>query len=219
MVATDVFHMPSYIESSYLGLVWKQLEVSLGATLAGLVISLPIGQFCSRLPRLYAPTLGVVTIVYSIPSIALFVLLINYTGVSETTVFIPLMLYSLAILVPGVVDGIRSVPREVLDAADGMGYGRVRRYLTIELPIALPTLMAAIRVAAVSSISLMSIGSTIGNFGGLGDLFLLGLRFFDYRLIWVGLISLLVLAVLCDVLLRVVQRLLTPWARSLRSVG
>jgi osmoprotectant transport system permease protein len=213
------FDMPSYVQSSYVGLIRTQLEVSLGATVAGLLIALPIGQLCSRLPRLYPATLGLVTVVYSIPSIALFVLLIAYTGVSETTVFIPLTLYSLAILVPGVVDGIRSVPRSVIDAADGMGYGRVRRYLTVELPIALPTLMASVRVAAVSSLSLMSIGATIGNFGGLGDLFLLGLRFFDNRLIWVGLITLLVLSVLCDIVLRLLQRLLTPWARSLRGVG
>jgi osmoprotectant transport system permease protein len=213
------FDMPSYVQSSYLGLIRTQLQVSLGATAAGLLIALPIGQLCSRLPRLYPPALGLVTIIYSIPSIALFVLLIDYTGESETTVFIPLTLYTLAILVPGVVDGIRSVPRSVIDAADGMGYGRVRRYLTVELPIALPTLMAAVRVAAVSSLSLMSIGATIGNYGGFGDLFLLGLRFFDNRLIWVGLVSLLVLSVLCDILLRIVQRLLTPWARSLRSVG
>jgi osmoprotectant transport system permease protein len=79
--------------------------------------------------------------------------------------------------------------------------------------------MAAIRVAAVSSLSLMSIGGTIGNYGGFGDLFMLGLRFFDDRLIWVGLISLLVLSVLCDIVLRGIQRVLTPWARSLRSVG
>ncbi|MBR7826310.1 ABC transporter permease [Actinospica sp. MGRD01-02] len=218
-LATSVFDMPSYVQSSYVGLILTQLEVSLGATLAGLAIALPIGQFCSRLPRLYPPTLGLVTLIYSIPSIALFVLLIDYTGESETTVFIPLTLYTLAILVPGVVDGIRSVPRDVLDAADGMGYGRARRYLAVELPIALPTLMAAVRVAAVSSLSLMSIGATIGNYGGIGDLFLLGLRFFDNRLIWVGLITLLVLSVLCDIALRLVQRLLTPWARSLRSIG
>jgi len=216
---TGVFDLPSYVQSSYVGLIVTQLEVSLGATLAGLIISLPIGQLCSRLPKFYPPMLGLVTIIYSIPSIALFVLLIDITGESETTVFIPLTLYTLAILVPGVVDGIRSVPPNVLDAANGMGYGRVRRYLTVELPIALPTLMAAIRVAAVSSLSLMSIGATIGNYGGFGDLFLLGLRVFDSRLIWLGLISLLVLSVLCDLLLRWVQRLLTPWARTLRSVG
>ena len=219
MGQTSVFDLPSYVQSSYLGLIRTQLVVSLGATLAGLVIALPLGQLCSRLPKLYPATLGVVTLIYAIPSIALFVLLIDITGTSETTVFIPLTLYTLAILVPGVVDGIRSVPRNVLDAADGMGYGRVRRYLTVELPIALPTLMAAVRVAAVSSLSLMSIGATIGNFGGFGDLFLLGLKFFDNRLIWLGLITLLALSVLCDLALRGVQRLLTPWARSLRSFG
>jgi osmoprotectant transport system permease protein len=111
-----------------------------------------------------------------------------------------------------VVDGIRSVPREVVDAADGMGYGRIRRYLSVELPIALPTLMAAIRVAAVSSLSLMSIGGTIGNYGGFGDLFILGLHLFNTRLIWLGLFSLLGLALVCDTALRVLQRALTPWA-------
>ena len=219
MSAAGVFDLPSYVQSSFVGLIATQLEVALGATLTGLVISLPIGQLCSRLPRFYPPVLGLVTILYSIPSIALFVLLIDITGESETTVFIPLTLYTLAILVPGVVDGIRSVPANVLDAADGMGYGRSRRFVTVELPIALPSLMAAVRVAAVSSLSLMSIGATIGNYGGFGDLFMLGLRFFDNQLIWLGLISLLVLSVLCDLLLRWIQRLLTPWARSLRSAG
>jgi osmoprotectant transport system permease protein len=217
--AEGIFDLPSYVQSSFVGLIITQLEVALGATLAGLVISLPIGQLCSRLPRFYPPVLGLVTIFYSIPSIALFVLLLDLTGESETTVFLPLTLYTLAILVPGVVDGIRSVPANVLDAADGMGYGRSRRFLTVELPIAVPSLMAAVRVAAVSSLSLMSIGATIGNYGGFGDLFMLGLRFFDNQLILLGLISLLVLSVLCDLALRWVQRLLTPWARSLRSVG
>ena len=218
-MSAGLFDLPSYVQSSFAGLIFTQLEISLGATLAGLVLALPLGQLCSWLPKFYPPVLGVVTILYSIPSIAMFVLLIDVFQESETTVFVPLALYSLAILVPGVVDGIRSVPREVVDAADGMGYGRIRRYLTIELPIALPTLMAAIRVAAVSSLSLMSIGSVIGNYGGFGDLFILGLRFFDYRLIWLGLISLLVLSVLCDLVLRGVQRILTPWARSARSLG
>lgn len=215
----SVFDLPSYVQSSYLGLIGVQLEVSLGATIAGLVVALPLGQLCSRLPRFYPPVLGLVTILYSIPSIALFVLLIDVYGESGTTVFIPLVLYSLAILVPGVVDGIRSVPRSVLDAADAMGYGRIRRYLTVELPVALPALMAAVRVAAVSSLSLMSVGALIGNHGGLGDLFMLGLRFFNNRLIWLGLISLLVLSVLCDLALRLVQRALTPWARVAGSRG
>jgi osmoprotectant transport system permease protein len=210
----SIFDLPSYVQSSFLGLVGVQLEVALGACALGLLLALPIGQLCTRLPRLYPPVLGLVTIIYSIPSIALFVVLIDYTGATETTVFIPLTLYSLAILVPGVADAIRAVPPEVIDAADGMGYGRIRRYLTVELPVALPPLTASVRVAAVSSISLMSVGSLIGNYGGLGDLLLLGLRFFDTRLIWLGLITMLVLAVACDVVLRLLQRLATPWARQ-----
>lgn len=215
----SIFDLPSYVQSSFLGLVGVQLEVALGACALGLLLALPIGQLCTRLPWSYPPVLGLVTIIYSIPSIALFVVLIDYTGATYTTVFIPLTLYSLAILVPGVADAIRAVPPEVIDAADGMGYGRMRRYLAVELPVAVPPLIASVRVAAVSSISLMSVGSLIGNYGGLGDLLLLGLRFFDQRLIWLGLISLLVLAVGCDVLLRLLQRLATPWARQRGGVA
>jgi osmoprotectant transport system permease protein len=215
----SVFDLPSYVQSSFLGLVGIQLEVALGACALGLLLALPIGQLCTRLPWAYPPVLGLVTIIYSIPSIALFVVLIDYTGATYTTVFIPLTLYSLAILVPGVADAIRAVPPEVIDAADGMGYGRMRRYLAVELPVAVPPLIASVRVAAVSSISLMSVGSLIGNYGGLGDLLLLGLRFFDQRLIWLGLISMLVLAVGCDVLLRLLQRLATPWARQRGGVA
>ena len=210
----SVFDLPSYVQSSYLGLVGLQLEIALGATLLGLLVALPVGQLCSQLPRFYPPVLGIVTILYSLPSLALFILLIDVYGETYTTIFIPLAIYSLAVLVPGVVDGIRSVPRAVLDAADGLGYGRIRRYLTVELPLALPPLMAAMRVAVVSSLSLMSVGAIIGNYGGLGDLFTLGLHVYNTRLIWLGVITLLVLSLLCDLALRGVQRLLTPWARA-----
>ena len=219
MIAASVFDLPSYVQHSYLGLVGEQLKVSLGATLAGLLVSLPIGQACARWRRLYPPVLGLVTVAYSIPSLALFVLLIDYTGLTDTTIFIPLALYSLCILVPGVVDGVRTVPPEVKIAADAMGYGPARRYLQVELPIAAPTIMASVRVATVSSISLMSIGAVIGNLGGLGQLFIVGLRNFNLNLVWLGLFSLVVLALLSDALLRGAQRLMTPWAdrRSARA--
>lgn len=215
----SVFDMPSYVQHSYLGLLAEQLKVSLGATLAGLVVSLPIGQACARWRFLYPPVLALVTIIYSVPSLALFVFLIDYTGLTDTTIFIPLALYSLCILVPGVVDGVRTVPPEVRLAADAMGFSPLRRYLQVELPIAAPTIMAAVRVAVVSSISLMSIGAVIGNLGGFGELFTTGLKFFNLRLLWLGLCSLVVLALLCDGLLRAAQRALTPWAnrRTLRA--
>ena len=212
MISASVFDLPSYVQHSYLGLLTEQLKVSLGATALGLLVALPIGQACARWRRLYPPVLGLVTVAYSIPSLALFVLLIDYTGLTDTTIFIPLVIYSLCILVPGVVDGIRTVPPDVRIAADAMGFGPVRRYLQVELPIAAPTIMAAVRVATVSSISLMSIGAVIGNLGGLGQLFTVGLKDFNLELVWLGLFSLVVLALLCDVLLRGAQRLMTPWA-------
>lgn len=215
----SVFDLPSYVQNDYLGLMGQQIEVSLGACLAGLAISLPIGQICARWRPLYPPVLALVTVVYSLPSIALFVFLVAYTGLTETTVFIPLVLYSLAVLVPGVVDGIRAVPPDVRISADAMGFGPTRRYLQVELPIATPTIMAAVRVAAVSSISLMSVGGVLGNLGGFGNLFTQGLRHFEIRLVWLGLLSLLGLAVAVDLLLRALQRLLTPWSarRSARA--
>lgn len=219
MIAANVFDLPSYVQHSYLGLLAEQLKVSLGATAAGLLVSLPIGQACARWRLLYPPVLGLVTVAYSIPSLALFVFLVDYTGITDTTLFIALALYSLCILVPGVVDGIRTVPPEVKLAADAMGYGPARRYFQVELPIAAPTIMAAVRVATVSSVSLMSIGAVIGNLGGFGQLFTTGLRSFNLSLVWLGLYSLVVLALLCDVLLRLLQRLITPWAdrRSARA--
>lgn len=215
----SVFDLPSYVQNDYLGLMEQQLEVSLGACAAGLAVSLPIGQVCARWRPLYPPVLALVTVVYSLPSIALFVFLVAYTGLTETTVFIPLVLYSLAILVPGVVDGIRAVPPDVRISADAMGFGPGRRYLQVELPIATPTIMAAVRVAAISSISLMSVGGVLGNLGGFGNLFIQGLRHFELRLVWLGLFSLLGLALAVDLLLRALQRVLTPWSarRSARA--
>lgn len=212
MIAANVFDMPSYVQHSYLGLVVEQLKVSFGATAAGLAVALPLGQISARWRLVYPPVLGLVTVIYSLPSLALFVFLIDYTGLTDTTIFIPLALYSLCILVPGVVDGIRAVPPEVRIAADAMGFGPARRYLQVELPIAAPTIMASVRVAAVSSLSLMSVGAVIGNLGGFGELFTTGLKFQDQQLLWVGLFSLLVLALLTEAVLRGVQRLLTPWA-------
>jgi osmoprotectant transport system permease protein len=215
----SIFDLPSYVQHDYVGLLTDQLKVSLGATAAGLLVSLPVGLACARWRPLYPPVLGLVTVAYSIPSVALFIFLVNYFGLTDTSIFIPLVLYSLALLVPGVVDGIRTVPSDVLLAADAMGYSPVRRFIQVELPIAAPTIMAAVRVATLSSISLMSVGALIGNLGGFGELFTVGLRFFNLRLVWLGLFSLLVLALVCDLALRGLQRFITPWAdrRSARA--
>jgi osmoprotectant transport system permease protein len=214
----SIFDLPSYVQSTFPALVAVQLEVSLGACAAGLALALPIGRACVRWPRLYPSVLSLATVAYSIPSLAFFVLLIAYTGLSETTVFIPLMVYTLVVLIPGVADGVRSVPPEVRLSADAMGFGPARRYLRVELPVAIPAIMAAVRIAVVSSISLMSVGSLIGNYGGLGDLITNGLHEHDIKLVWLAIISLAVLAILCDGVLLVIQYALTPWSRG-RSGG
>ena len=210
----SVFDLPSYVQHTYPQLIAIQLEVTLGAVAAGLVVALPVGQACVRWPRIYPIVLSLATAAYAIPSIAFFVLLIAYTGLTEKTVLIPLTVYNLVVLIPGVVEGVRAVPPEVRLSADAMGFGAVRRYLQVELPVAIPEIMTAVRIAVVASISLISVASVIGNYGGLGDLITNGLRENKKSLIWLGVISLAVLAVLCDAVLLFLQRVLTPWSRG-----
>ncbi|MEU3839605.1 ABC transporter permease [Streptomyces sp. NPDC028635] len=206
-----LFHLPSDLQNTYLGLVGMHLREALIPVLAGLLVALPLAQLCVRLRWLYPPVLGVATVLYAVPSLALIVFLIDYTGQSETTVMIPLGLYSLVVLVPAVVDGVRSVPQETLDAATAMGFGPVRRYLTVQLPIAVPAILAGLRVATVSSISLVSVGMLIGNQGGLGNLLNDGMTYQQPRLVWLSVIGTAVLAVLADAVLVAVRLLLTPW--------
>jgi osmoprotectant transport system permease protein len=153
------------------------------------------------------------SIIYAIPSLALFVALIPYTGISDTTVIIPLTLFSLCVLVPNVVDGLRSVPEPVRQAATAMGFGTLRRLVQVELPVAAPIVIAGLRVATVSSISLASVGQLIGV-SSLGYLFIDGLqRDFPTEIV-TGLVMVIVLAFAADLLLVGVRRLLTRWQRG-----
>lgn len=205
------FDIPSDLQHSYFGLVGLHLREALLPVLAGLLVALPIAQLCVRFRRLYPPVLGATTVLYAIPSLAFFVVLIDYTGQSETTVMIPLAVYSLVVFVPAIVDGVRSVSQETLDAATAMGLGPVRRYLQVQLPIAVPAIIAGLRVATVSSISLVSVGMLIGNQGGLGNLLYAGMIYHRPRLVWLSVVGTAVLAVLVDAVLVAVRRLLTPW--------
>lgn len=207
----ELFDMPSYLERSYLDLVLLHLREALLPVLAGLIVALPLAQLCVRFRWLYPPVLWVTTVLYAIPSLAFFVILIDYTGLSELTVMIPLAVYSLVVLVPAIVDGVRSVPQETLAAATAMGFGPVRRYLQVQLPIAAPAILAGLRVASVSSISLVSVGMLIGNEGALGNLLDSGMRFNQPRLVWLSVVGTAVLAILVDALLIVLRVLLTPW--------
>ncbi|MEV7394551.1 MULTISPECIES: ABC transporter permease subunit [unclassified Streptomyces] len=205
------FDIPSDLQNTYFGLIGLHLREALVPVLAGLLVSLPIAQLCVRFRWLYPPVLGVTTILYAIPSLAFFVVLIDYTGQTETTVMIPLAVYSLVVLVPAIVDGVRSVPAETLAAATAMGLGPVRRYFQVQLPIAVPAIIAGLRVATVSSISLVSVGMLIGNQGALGNLLNDANIYHRPELAVNSVVTTAVLAILADALLVLVRRVLTPW--------
>ncbi|HEX2314613.1 MAG TPA: ABC transporter permease [Thermomonospora sp.] len=194
----------------------EHLVLSFTPVLLGLAVALPLGIACARWRRLYPVVLATTSVLYAVPAIALFVVLVAFTGLSYSTVIIPLALYTLSVLVPGVVDGLRSVPDHVRQSATAMGFGTLRRLLRVELPLAVPVVMAGLRVAAVSNISLVSVGSLIG-IGGLGELFTDGLKRDFPTPIVVGIVLIIVLALVTDVLLLLVQRLLTPWERAGRA--
>jgi osmoprotectant transport system permease protein len=200
-------HLPLLAELLRQHVVLSVIPVALG-----LAVALPIGILCTRFPALYGPVLVLTSGLYAIPSIALFIFLLPFTGLAQATVIIPLAVYTLSVLVRNVVDGIRSVPDAVRDSAVGMGFGPLRRLLQVELPVAVPLIMAGTRVATVANISMVSIGALLG-FGGLGQLFTtygVQLNMFTTPIV-TGVVLTVLLAVTADGVLVGVQRLLTPW--------
>ena len=206
------FTMPSDLQHSYLGLIGWHLQLALIPVLVGLLIAVPVGWLCVRFRWLYAPMLGVTTVFYAIPSLAFFVVLIDWTGQSDTTVMIPLTVYTLVVLVPAIIDGVRSVSEETHAAATAMGFGSARRFFQVDLPIAVPAIVAGLRVATVSSISLVSVGALIGDQGALGNLLEDANLYHRPILAWSSVVTTAVLAILIDGLLVLLRRLLTPWA-------
>lgn len=201
---------------SHLDLIWQRTVQHLfltGIALGiGFVISIGLSIVALRYRRTYAPITWITGALYSIPSLALFVMLIPLTGLSVTTAEIGLVSYTLLIFIRNIVAGIDGVPQDVREAAMGMGYTRGRMLLEIELPIALPVVIAGVRIAAVTTVGLVTIAALIG-LGGLGQLILDGLnRLFTTPLI-VGATLSVVLAVVLDVGLVSLERALTPWAR------
>ncbi|MFY9915301.1 MAG: ABC transporter permease subunit, partial [Nocardioidaceae bacterium] len=156
-------------------------------------------------------------IIYTIPSLALFSLLLPWTGLTPTTVIIGLALYSLTILVRNVLAGLRGVPDDVRESALGCGYGPLRLLFKVELPLALPVIMAGLRVATVSTVALATIGSIVA-YGGLGNLLLLAVGNQFKAQIFAASVLCVALAVVLDLVLVVAQRLLTPWTRSGQAV-
>lgn len=195
-----------------LAAVQEHITLTMIAVAAGFAISLPLGILAHRWPRLRFLILTVFGIFYTIPSIALFALLIPYTGLSGTTAEIPLIGYNVLVLVRNVLVGLDSVPPEVLDAADGMGYRPFVRLVRIELPLALPAIFAGIRVATVSTIGIVTITAVIG-LGGLGQLILRGLIESFHTPLVVATALCILLALFADLLIAGAQRFAVPWAR------
>lgn len=198
-----------------LSLLGEHMWLALLPVLFGLLLALPLGYYAVRFGWLYHPLVNVSSLLYAIPSLALFALLPGIIGtriLDPINVIIALTLYSLALLVRTVADGLQSVDVTVTQAATAMGYGRTRRLLAVELPIAVPVIMAGVRVATVSNISLVSVGALIGV-GGLGQLFTRGIQLFYATPILVGLVLSIALAVLADLVLVLIQRAATPWTR------
>ena len=179
------------------------------------MIAFPVGLIAYRWRRSYPPILAITQVLYTIPSLALFVLLINAVGLGTEPVIIGLAIYSLVILVRNLVEGLRGVPPEVTDAATAMGYKETKRLFAVELPLALPAIVAGLRVATVSTISLVSVGALIGT-GGLGQLFIHGFQIDNPIEIWTGILLTVVLALVFDLLIVGGGRLLTPWTRVAR---
>jgi len=182
------------------------------AVSVGFVIAFALALLSLRWPWTYGPATWTTGVLYTIPSLALFALLIPFTGLTLLTAEIGLVGYTLLILLRNIVGGIRSVPADATEAATGMGYTAWQTLWRVQLPLALPVIIAGLRVATITTIGLVTVTALIGQ-GGLGYFILLGIqRFFSTPLLLGAFLS-VALAVAADGLLVLAQRALTPWTR------
>jgi osmoprotectant transport system permease protein len=180
----------------------------------GFAIAFPVALLARRF-RAEGAVLGVTTGLYTVPSLALFGLLLPFTGLGVPTVIIALVIYSLTILVRNVIAGLEGVPEDVRESARGMGFGPVRQLFSVELPLALPAVFAGLRIATVSTVALVTVGALIGA-GGLGNLIYEGLNSVFRAQVLTAAALCVVIAVAADLLLLGVQRMLTPWQRGVQ---
>ena len=194
----------------------EHIWITVASVLLGVVVAFPLALLARRLPRLESTILGVSTGIYTIPSLALFPLLVPFTGLSASTVVIGLALYALTILVRAILEGLRAVPDEVRESATGLGYGATKLLFRVELPLALPVIMAGLRVAAVSTVALTTVGSLVA-YGGLGNLIKDGVNTNFRAELLAAAVLCVALAVVLDVVIVLLQRVLTPWTRGVEA--
>jgi osmoprotectant transport system permease protein len=191
----------------------EHIWITVVSVLVGVAIAFPLALLARRFPRLETTILGVSTGIYTVPSLALFPLLVPFTGLTPTTVVIGLALYALTVLVRAMLEGLRAVPDDVRESATGLGYGATRLLFRVELPLALPVIMAGLRVATVSTVALTTVGSLVA-YGGLGNLIKDGVNTNFRAELFTAAVLCVVLAVVLDVLIVLAEKLLTPWTRG-----
>ncbi|GAA0385307.1 ABC transporter permease [Streptomyces luteireticuli] len=194
----------------------QHVGITVASVVIGLLIAFPLALAARRWRGVAGPVLGMTTVLYTIPSLAMFSLLVPVFGLSAAVVVTGLVLYSLTILVRNILAGLAAVPEEAREAARGMGYGPVRLLFAVELPLALPAVMAGVRIATVSTVSLTTVGALTG-YGGLGNLIYEGLHSIFKAEVLTASVLCVLLAALADALLLCLQRLLTPWTRTGRK--
>jgi osmoprotectant transport system permease protein len=197
------------------GLMAEHVILALVPVVVAFVISIPLGYLVSKTGKAADVLLAILGVIYSIPSLALFVLMPLVLGtqiLNPVNIGAALAVYSIALLVRSVVDGLRSVSPSVKQAASAMGYGSFRRLLRVELPLAMPVIFAGLRVVTVSNIALVSVAVLVGS-GALGKLFDLGFGSSFYTPIIVALVLTLALALIADGLILLLQRGSLPWLR------
>ncbi|MET8419981.1 ABC transporter permease [Streptomyces sp. NPDC005098] len=192
--------------------VIQHLQLTVVSVFVGLLLAVPLALAARRRRWAAGPVLGVTTILYTVPSLAMFSLLLPVYGLSASLVVAGLVLYSLTLLVRNILAGLRAVPEETRQAARGMGYGPIRLLVAVELPLALPAAMAGLRITTVSAVSLVTVGAIVG-YGGLGNLIYSGMNTYFKAQVLTASVLCVVIAVCADLLLLGVQRLLTPWTR------
>jgi osmoprotectant transport system permease protein len=192
--------------------VWQHLLLTLLAVGIGLLITFPLAMLARAWRPLEGPLLALTGTLYAIPSLALFAVLVPFTGFSTTSAEIGLVGYTLLILLRNLLAGLDAVPDDVRDAARGMGFGRWRMFTRVELPLALPALFAGIRIATVTTVGLVTVTVFIGQ-GGLGAMMYQGFENSFRTQEIVGAVLVVALAIAADIVLVTVQRALTPWAR------
>jgi osmoprotectant transport system permease protein len=183
------------------------------AVLIAAVVALPLAVAAYWFRALSGPILALTGALYTVPSLALFAFLAPYLGIGAVTVLTVVALYALLVIVRNALAGLNQVPPEVREAAEGMGYGRWGRLFRIELPLALPGILTGVRLATVSTVALVTVGVVVGR-GGLGQLIFAGFQNNFYKAqIMTGTVLCVLLALVLDLVLAGVGRLLTPWLR------